>query len=172
MQAIGYTVDQTSSATGELRDSGEPSKMLPEGSDPYYLAVDPGLHSGWAVWDIKGDVITMGTTNTYDELHDLLAHFPSYIKVVIIEDFILFKQKAREQTGSRMPAPKAIGQIETFARLWGAEIVKQPSSIKSTAEKWTGKSTKGMAHSKTHMWDAYNHGEYHLIYNRIKPLKV
>lgn len=146
--------------------------MLPEGSEPYYLAVDPGLHSGWAVWDVKGKIITMGTTHTYEALHDLLASFPRCIKVVIIEDFILFRSKAGKQVGSKMPAPKAIGQIETFARIWEAEIVKQQSSIKSTAEKWTGKSTKGMAHDKTHVWDAYNHGEYYLIKNRIKTLKV
>lgn len=146
--------------------------MLPEGADPYYLAVDPGLHSGWAVWDIKGDIITMGTTHNYDELHEVLANLPSSIKVVVLEDFVLFKHKAGQQVGSRMPAPKAIGQIETFARLWGAQIVKQQSSIKSVAEKWTGRSTKGMSHDKTHVWDAYNHGEYYLISNRIKPLKV
>lgn len=171
MQASGYAVHQTSSATGELRDSGESAEMLQQ-REPYYLAVDPGLASGWATWDVKGDVITMGTAKNYDELHDVLANLPNSIKVVIIEDFVLFKHKAIKQAGSRMPAPKAIGQIETFARLWGAEIVKQPSGIKSVAEKWTGKFTDKMAHSKTHMWDAYNHGEYYLIYNRIKSLKV
>lgn len=141
--------------------------------EPYYLALDPGLHTGWATWDEHGVIITMGTANNYDELHNQLASFPSSIKVVIIEDFILFKHKAKEQSGSKMPAPKAIGQIETFARLWGATVVKQPSHIKSIAERMVGgKSTKGMAKLRTHMWDAYNHGNYYLIKNNIKKITV
>lgn len=140
--------------------------------EPHYLALDPGLHTGWATWDSKGDVITMGTVHNYDELHNLLASFPTCIKTVIIEDFVLFKHKAREQSGSKMPAPKAIGQIETFARLWGANIVKQPSHIKANAERMTGKSTKNMAKIRTHMWDAYNHGEFYLITKGIKKLSI
>lgn len=138
--------------------------------EPYYLALDPGLHTGWATWDNTGTIITMGTVHSYDDLHNLLAAFPSSIKVVIIEDFILFKHKARQQSGSKMPAPKAIGQIETFARLWGANIVKQPSHIKGIAERMTGKHTSSMAKIKTHMWDAYNHGEYYLLTKKIKTI--
>lgn len=137
---------------------------------PHYLALDPGLHTGWAIWDEDGLFINMGTTHTYDELHDLLAGFPIGIKVVIVEDFKLFKHKARQQAGSRMPAPRAIGQIETFARLWGATIVKQPSIIKDSAERLTGVSTKGLPHDQTHVLDAYNHGEYYLIGQGIKKL--
>jgi hypothetical protein len=147
--------------------------------EPYYLAVDPGLKTGWATWDEAGDVLSMGKTNSYDELHKLLAGFNVGIKVVIIEDFTLFKHKAKEQTGSKMPAPKAIGQVETFARLWGARIEKQPSSIKPIAERMTGKHTKDyktgrllMAKEMTHMWDAYNHGEYYLITKKIKKQSI
>ena len=141
--------------------------------DPYYLALDPGLHTGWATFDESGNPVSMGTANNYDELHDVLAGFPNTIKTVIIEDFVLFKHKAKEQSGSRMPAPKAIGQIETFARLWGANVVKQQANIKPVAEKMVGgKSTKGMAKIRTHMWDAYNHGNYYMIRNKIKKITV
>jgi hypothetical protein len=143
-----------------------------EKREPYYLALDPGLHTGWATWDESGNVLNMGTTHSYDELHDLLANFHVGIKVVIVEDFFLFKHKAKQQSGSRMPAPKAIGQIETFARLWGARIEKQPSHIKPIAERMTGKRTAGMAKLRTHMWDAYNHGEYYLITNKIKHQSI
>lgn len=146
---------------------------MAEQKEPYFLALDPGLHTGWATWDATGNPITMGTVHNYEALHDLLAGFPSSIKTVIIEDFILFKHKAREQVGSKMPAPKAIGQIETFARLWNAEIVKQPSHIKAIAEKMVGgMSTKNMSKIRTHMWDAYNHGNYYLIKNKIKTVSV
>jgi hypothetical protein len=146
---------------------------------PYYLALDPGLKTGWAYWDKNGTLLAMGTTRDYDDLHKHLASLPDSIRVVILEDFKLFRNKAIQQTGSRMPAPKAIGQIETFARLWKAQIVKQPSNIKPTAEDWTGKRTKDyatgrllMPKEQTHVWDAYNHGEYYLIKNNIKKIDL
>lgn len=137
----------------------------------HYLALDPGLHTGWAIWDKDGVFLDMGTTHTETELHDLLAELPP-VAVVIYEDFILFKNKAMEQVGSRMPAPKAIAQIETFARIWNARLIKQPSSIKANAELMTGVSTKKMDHSKTHVLDAFNHGEYYLYKNKIKEINI
>lgn len=141
-----------------------------EQREPHYLALDPGLHTGWATWDKAGLFIDMGTTHSYDELHDKLAAFPFTIQVVIVEDFKLFQHRAKQQSGSRMPAPRAIGQIETFARLWGAAVVKQPASIKSNAERLTDISTKGLSHEQTHVLDAFNHGEYYLIGQGIKKL--
>src|SRR5687767_6290976 len=93
--------------------------------ESHFLALDPGLHTGWALWKSDGGFIDMGTIHGEKELHDFLAGLPSTIEVVIIEDFVLFKNKAVKQAGSKMPAPKAIAQIETFARLWEAKIVKQ-----------------------------------------------
>lgn len=139
---------------------------------PYYLAVDPGLHTGWAVWRQDGMFLEMGTTNDYDELHKKLESLPNTIKVVVIEDFTLWYHKAKRQAGSKMPAPKAIGQVETFARLWGAEIVKQGADIKPIAEKWTGVSTKLVPKIQTHVLDAFNHGEYYLIKNKVKQIKL
>lgn len=139
---------------------------------PYYLACDPGKATGWATWDSEGIWLDMGTAWSHDELHDLLANFPTSIKVVIVEDFKLFRNKALKQTGSRMPASLSIGQIETFAKLWGAVLIKQPSGIKPIAEKLTGQKTGGLTHSKTHVIDAYNHGEYYLIQNKIKTVKL
>jgi len=140
--------------------------------DPYFLALDPGLHTGWALWDQDGKFLEMGTTNSYEELHDKLDELPPTIKVVIIEEFQLWYHKARKQAGSKMPAPRAIGQIETFARHWGATIVKQRSDIKPIAERMTGVSTKGKPKIQTHVLDAYNHGEYYLIKNGIKQIRI
>lgn len=152
---------------------------MAETSEPYYLAVDPGVHTGWAIWDEQGKFLSMGTTHSYEELHDKLESIPSTIKVVIIEDFTLWAHKAREQAGSEMPAPKAIGQIETFARLWRAKIIKQDSSIKPIAERMTGQHTVHpvtkkplMAKTQTHVIDAFNHGEYYLIKNGIKQIDL
>lgn len=140
--------------------------------DPYYLACDPGKATGWATWDERGIVLDMGTVYSHDELDELLSSLPSTIKVVIMEDFTLFASRAKAQIGSKMPASVAIGKIETYAHLWRASVVKQHSNIKPIAERLTGRSTKGMDHSKTHVWDAYNHGEYYLVKNKIKQVKI
>lgn len=140
--------------------------------EPYYLAADPGKATGWATWSKDGVITDMGTVWSHAELDDLLSGLPNTIKVVIVEDFKLFRNKAQAQIGSRMPASVAIGKLETYAHLWGARFIKQPSGVKPIAEKLTGKSTKGMDHSKTHVWDAYNHGEYWLIQNKIKQVQL
>ena len=141
-------------------------------TEPYFLAADPGLHTGWCTWDKEGNRLDFGTTHDYQELHDKLAAFPITIKVVVIEDYTLWHHLAKRQAGSKMPAPKAIGQLETFARLWGARIVKQPSHIKPIAERLTGMSTKGVPKIQTHVLDAINHGEYYLIQNKIKEMTL
>lgn len=143
-----------------------------EEPEPYYLALDPGTHTGWALWDKDGKFLEMGTTHSDTQLHEKLASLPITIKVVVIEDFQLWHHKAQQQAGSRMPAPKTIGAVETFARLWGARIVKQPSNIKPIAERMTGVSTKGKQKSQTHVLDAYNHGEYYLIKNKVKEIRI
>lgn len=139
------------------------------GKDPYYLAVDPGTHTGWAIWNEEGECIDCGTTHSDEALHNKLSEFTT-IKKVIIEDYTLWFHKARKQAGSKMPAPKAIGIVETFARNWEADIIKQGSDIKPIAEKWTGRSTKGIPKSQTHVLDALNHGDYFLIKNDIKEI--
>lgn len=146
---------------------------------PYYLACDPGKATGWSTWDEHGVWLDMGTVWSHDELHDFLAGLPITIKVVIVEDFKLFRNKALKQTGSRMPASLSIGQIDTFAKLWGATLVKQPSGVKPIAEKLTGHFTKDpktgrelMPHSRTHVIDAFNIGEYWLVHNGIKQVKL
>jgi len=44
--------------------------------EPYYLAVDPGKHTGWAVWDKDGNFIKMGTTHSDNDLRTLLKPSP------------------------------------------------------------------------------------------------
>lgn len=140
--------------------------------DPHFIAFDPGRATGWAIWDEDGSILDFGTAWNHGELQEVLEKQPSTIKVVIYEDFKLFKHKALQQAGSRMEASVAIGRIEAFASMWSAEVIQQDSHIKSTAEKLTGYKTKGMAHSKTHVIDAINHGEYYLYKTGVKEIKL
>jgi len=141
-----------------------------------YLSYDPGRTTGWARFTDDGEAAGYGQL-TMDELlahveNMILLHNDDPIKVLIVEDFVLFGHKAQQQTGSRMEASQVIGILRTLAERTGAEFFLQPSNIKSLAEKWTQLSPKGMVHSKTHWIDAFNHGAYYLIKQGIRKTEL
>lgn len=127
-----------------------------------YLAFDPGDTTGWASFDDEGNVIEKGQLNL-EELMDKCREWRSApIKVVIYEDFRIFRHKAQKFAGNKMVVSQTIGIILSMAREAGAKVVSQPSSIKPIAEKWTQVKPRG-PHSQSHEIDAYNHGKYYLI---------
>lgn len=140
-----------------------------------YLALDPGTSTGWARFNVQGVMTDFGTCKSLDELIDLLDAMDPPM-VVIYEDFTLFQGKAIQQSGSNMPASKAIGIIESAARRWdGVQVIKQRSNIKPIAERLSGVKPKG-SHDKSHHVDAFNHGYYYLtkigvLQSRAKPIR-
>jgi hypothetical protein len=136
-----------------------------------YIAFDPGKVTGWATFDDNGDVRHMGQA-TIEELigfvEDLVIAKDTHpIKVVIYEDFIIFKHKAKYLTGSRVEASQAIGIIKGLAQRVGAELIMQGSDIKPIAQKWT-QIRPPSDHSQSHKIDAFNHGAYYLINKGIR----
>lgn len=133
------------------------------------LAIDPGDMTGVAWWKDNGDFLGQ-TQITLEELPEfwerLQEEEEEYVKTVIVEDFILFAQRARQQTGSRMKASQGIGMAKALAGVYGAEVVMQKADIKQVALKWTQIKLPS-DHSKTHEWDAFLHGEYYLISNGV-----
>jgi hypothetical protein len=134
-----------------------------------YISFDPGLATGWAMWDEGGDFIDMSTVWDYDELCRFFENLPTIPSTIIYEVFTLDPNVP--QGGSDMPAAIATGIIYAHAHINRCEIVKQPSSIKTVAEKW-GVSTKGISHRNTHVLDAYNHGVYYFIQNGMKQIDL
>lgn len=132
-----------------------------------YLAFDPGGTTGWCKFSDEGYPLDWGQ-DTFDELID---HCDEWAKeqwdAIIYEDFVLWGHKAKQQTGSRMPASQAIGIIKTLIRKTGAEAVVQDSSILQRAQQWTQKFPTG-AHADTHWIMAYNHGSFYLINKGIR----
>lgn len=138
-----------------------------------YLALDPGTATGWATFDSEGTATNYGTAATHDELMQELDKFTESNRpdVVIIESFKLFNRKAKQQSGSDMPASQAIGIIKVYASRWGAKVVMQDPSIKPIAQKWSGMKPVG-AHKNSHWVDAMNHGIYYLVKNKIRKLNL
>lgn len=127
-----------------------------------FLAFDPGKTTGWALFDSTGSLMEMGQASLEQlmSLCDAWEKLP--ITVVIYEDWVLFKHKARQQAGSRMESSQAIGIIKNLGRKLGAKIVVQGSDIKSTAEKLT-QVRPPSNHAQSHQIDAFNHGAFYLI---------
>lgn len=133
------------------------------------LAVDPGDITGVAWWNIDtSEASLLGMKQIpLEELPALwefldVAVGVSHIDTVVVEDFVLFGQRAQSQTGSRMKASQGIGMVKALAHMSGSTVVVQKASIKSVALKWS-QIKMPKQHSKTHEWDAFLHGYYWLV---------
>lgn len=137
----------------------------------HYLSVDPGESTGYAAFDSKGELVDLGISRSPAEFVMLLHEMSEPPKVIVLEQFTLYQSKALQQSGSNMVASRVIGAVEAYALVNKCEVVYQPASIKKIAEMWTGKKPPSN-HKESHNIDAYNHGMYYLIKNKIrKPTK-
>lgn len=133
----------------------------------HYLAIDPGLSSGIATFDAAGKVTDISIIRTPAAMFDFLSKVTNEVtKLIIVEEFKLFQRKALQQSGSDMVASRVIGAIEYVAHSQKIPIVWQPAQIKRVAEMWTGKKPPSN-HNESHGIDAYNHGMYYLIKNKV-----
>lgn len=137
-----------------------------------YVAFDPGKHTGYAFWDAKGNSKGMGQTHTKEDLQEVLDDIPETVHTAIIEDFILYPNKAEAQAGQRMHASEAKGQIEGWAIRRRCKIVKQPAHILSQARMFTKIDDAKMNHAVSHQFSAYNHGEWYLVKEGVKKLSA
>lgn len=137
-----------------------------------YLAFDPGVSTGWAAFDEKGDVVEKGIIRGLSDLIEWLDDREDIPEVVICESYAVFQKKAMAHTGSKLETSQAIGMIKAKALgKWKAEYVEQPSSILSIAVLWSGVKLPGN-HDKSHDIAAYNHGVYYLQKNGIRQSRI
>lgn len=135
-----------------------------------YLAFDPGETTGVAEFNSNGEIVAKWQLD-FVELVEFLRDHKGPTAVVICEEFKVFGHKAKGFTNDRMEVSQAVGVIRAFAMNQCAEFVYQPPLIKSVAEKWTGVKVKG-AHKNTHWQDAFLHGAYYLIVNKIRRTEL
>lgn len=134
------------------------------------VALDPGNTAGLAWWDLDpapdpGRRTLLGLKQIPDEeipafMMDLAKQHT--IKYLVVEDFVLFGKRAKQQSGSRMKASKGIGKFEMLAEMLKAKLIMQPSSILPIAIKRAGIDMPH-AHSQTHQYSAYVHGYYYML---------
>lgn len=129
-------------------------------SEPYFLAIDPGLTVGWATFDEAGNGITMGQVRM-EQFYDMLVGCKS--QVIIMEDYMKNPQhfKHVERDWSKLETVRVIGAVEFYCKLTGKQLVEQPNTIKPIAYMWAGLQPS-KNHKISHEQDAYVHGVYYL----------
>lgn len=128
------------------------------------LAADPGGITGLAWFDEKYQIEGYAQVGLEDLPKWLQRHEP-VPDIIVLENFRLWKHRALQQAGSSLPAAQTIGMIKAYASLRDIPIVEQSPQILENAQKMSGWSMKGQAHSKTHWLAAANHGYWYLVKN-------
>lgn len=139
-----------------------------------YISVDPGKTTGVAAFDSNGKELNRAAYS--------IKYFKMFLQGVvagntpvtfIVEDFNLRADKALEQTGSEMPAPRIIGMVEFAVSMLGEEskmVMCQSTNLK-TALKWAGFPELANKPRNWHCPDelsAYAHGVMYLIQQNIR----
>lgn len=136
------------------------------------VAFDPGKVTGVAVFK-NGQVkeMTQVPIEKFPKfLQRLREEYQELNQVYLYENFKLFKWKAMQQSGSSMEASQVIGMVKMAAPMVGADIAEQSPQIKPVAQKWSGV-IPPKNHARSHEVDAYNHGVYWLISNRMRMIE-
>jgi hypothetical protein len=133
------------------------------------LGVDPGQLTGIALVDDQG-ALQRNWNADFDTVKKMLADkkFTSLIDQVVMEQFVLYRNKAGKQVGSKMPASKVIGMVELWASMHNIPIAMQMASVLPIAMKISRVRPVG-AHNDNHWVDAYNHAFYWLVKHRNVP---
>ena len=125
------------------------------------LSFDTGKTIGWAIQN-EERLIDQGQIEYKDFAMWLFSHKDKPIDVVVVEHIQIIPGKEHlfiKEHGTI----RAIGQIELFALMINARLVKSPTTRNPQLAKQTGVDGKKGAHSKTHWAYAYNHGAGYLI---------
>ncbi len=137
------------------------------------LAFDPGHTTGFAVFEDQkildcGEIDTTDMENAVLNVTDIFE--PWKPDVVVIEDYRIYKWRAKHHVGSPMLTTRVIGCIETIAIQRGIyKIYKQPAHIAKgfctdpKLKDW-GFFLKGKKHAN----DAIRHGAYYLLFGPIQ----
>lgn len=145
--------------------------MTTNADDVHYFVCDPGNTSGVAIFDTAGQLKSMEQYPKEAFMDYLLDFPPPYPRVVVIEEYRIFPNKASTHAYSKVDTIQIIGIIKAAAHKWGANVVEQALQAKPLGYKYAGmKPPKD--HSKSHGPDAVAHGYYFLVKNGIIKVKI
>ncbi len=152
----------------------ELAKKLNANMDQMVLAFDPGHTTGWAFFEHDilqvehGEIDTSDMVTAVKEIDLLIGMY--HPTVVVMEDYRVYRWRAKHHVGSELLTVQVIGCIQTIAIQEQVEnIIKQPAHIAkgfctdSKLKEW-GFHHKGEKHGM----DAIRHGCYYLLFGPIQ----
>lgn len=138
--------------------------FVPTGEERY-LAIDPGISTGYATFRANGDLIRTGTLRKgKEELYPFLAKLEPERDMtldIVVENYRLYPWKAMAQSWDSLETVRFIGAIDLWATWCKYSVHLQDPQVKSIAYKWAG-ITKPKNHDMSHETDAFVHGVYYL----------
>lgn len=139
-----------------------------------YLFIDPGEHTGWALFDENGNEIDMFTTNSFEETSDKLQEYlhrgkSRNYKKVVYENFTLYPWKTNAQMWSEFETVQVIGAIRHICRQNEISCGKVPARNKNMGFMYMGISEPSHSNPLNHQLVAMAHGVFWLQNAGIRP---
>lgn len=133
-----------------------------------YLAIDPGVTTGYASFDEKGNFVIGGQIVDFLIFGDLLERFLEEKEVVrvLYETYKIFPHVA--QGGSEVEAAQCIGVIKWICRKHSVPISGVEPRHRRIGYRWANL-REPSNHSKSHGIAARGIGEFWLRHNGVKP---
>lgn len=119
------------------------------------LCFDPGHTTGWAAFagtslTNAGEIVTKPIEAAVSNVDNLIETYTP--DIVVIEDYRIYKWRAKHHVGSEMLTTRVIGCIETLCVINGiSPIIKQPAHV----------AKKFCTDSKLRAWVMYRPGQKH-----------
>lgn len=134
------------------------------------LSVDPGKHTGWALWNFGSgapELVVMGVTRAHEEFYDVLSTFDD-LEQIVYEDYLIrpaANNRGWSHQWNRPVALLIIGALEYFARTYSIKLASQPASVLPVGCGYIGYNYRKGIHVPNNV-SAIAHGAYWLVKNK------
>lgn len=150
--------------------------QLKRGRPRHLLAFDPGETTGFARF-VNGHLMWSEQLKTHTILEAasildcLIAPNASTTFEVVIENYQVFKWRAKQHVGDTLHTPRLIGAIELLCALRGINLTKQtPQNAKGFSTDAKLKAWDMYRPGQPHARDAIRHGIYYILFQKsINP---
>jgi hypothetical protein len=114
-------------------------------------------------------VIDIGQVEGIDEFTTWLEDLPMKPALIIYETYVIDPNV--KQGGTDVPASQVIGAIRSYGQRHSIVCLPQLRTVLLIGYRWAGiKPLPKSKHKLSHQYDAFAHGIYYLIKNKIREL--
>jgi hypothetical protein len=135
-----------------------------------YLSIDPGLTTGYALFNTDGILMRSGQIKGICEfgevLENMLKVHDEDLEAILFETFKIFPNVPLG--GSDVPAARAIGVMQWLAYKHAVRTIGVDPKYRKIGYAWSGLK-KPANHAISHASDAVAIGEFWLRKNKVKP---